>query len=282
MKFVTKILNEEFERVDSPAYKVDEISTLYEDVIKNLNANLKIPKDVMDSFKLKDELNPEVWTNDKLNLKVKHKLIRIAKDFYNELELPPNMKLKDILFVGSLANYNWSKFSDIDLHLVVDFSLLDDDPEQTKKRFDAEKNLWNLKHDVKVFDYPVEVYVQDIKEKVEATAIYSIPHDKWIAKPKHLNFRLDKNNIKRKVDKLFNRLKDIKHDYDTHKFDIVAKKAENLKDSIKKMRKSGLEAGGEFASENLVFKVLRRTNFMEMLDEFRTKAYDKMVSVNEE
>jgi hypothetical protein len=48
------------------------------------------------------------------------------------------------------------------------------------------------------------------------------------------------------------------------------------------MRQSGLEKGGEYSIENIVFKVLRRTDFMELLDTYKNKSYDKMVSVNEE
>jgi hypothetical protein len=48
------------------------------------------------------------------------------------------------------------------------------------------------------------------------------------------------------------------------------------------MRQAGLEKGGEFSTENLVFKVLRRTDFMDLLDSYKIKAYDQLVSVNEE
>jgi hypothetical protein len=47
------------------------------------------------------------------------------------------------------------------------------------------------------------------------------------------------------------------------------------------MRKAGLEKGGEFSLENLVFKVLRRTSFMDQLDSFKAKSYDKLMSVTE-
>ena len=29
--------------------------------------------------------------------------------------------IHDILLTGSLANYGWSKYSDVDLHIVIDF-----------------------------------------------------------------------------------------------------------------------------------------------------------------
>ena len=42
------------------------------------------------------------------------------------------------------------------------------------------------------------------------------------------------------------------------KDELSLEKLERLKDKIKKMRIAGLETGGEFSTENLAFKLLRR------------------------
>lgn len=261
---------------------LDEIADMHESVMSSLKDHLKVPRHVLDSFMIKDQLNPEFWKNYKLNPEVESKLNKLAHSFFKDLELPPHIKMKDILFVGSLANFNWSKFSDIDLHIVIDFNEFDEDRDFMKKHFDVEKNLWNDKHEIKIFGYPVEIYVQDTKEKLAAAAIYSIKTNKWKLKPEPAHFKIDKGLIKRKVEKIFDKLKSIKANYEDMNFQGVIDKVTALKDTIKKMRKSGLEKGGEFATENLVFKVLRRTDFMELIDSFRTKAYDKQMSVTEE
>jgi hypothetical protein len=68
------------------------------------------------SFKVKDTLNPEVWVDDNtVNPKIRELLIKIAKDYYKSLEL--NLPISDIAFTGSLANYNWSRYSDCDVHI---------------------------------------------------------------------------------------------------------------------------------------------------------------------
>ena len=283
MKFITQnTILENIDVVTRPIFHLDEIDSLYEDVMKNLDKNLTISPDILNSFQIKDTLNPEIWENTTLSPKVKIKLLKAGTDFFKDLELPSNVKIKDILFVGSLANYNWSKFSDIDLHIVIDFSQLDGDQEQTKKNLDNQTKLWNLKHNINIHKYPVEIYIQDTKEKLESSAIYSIPHDKWIAKPTKEKFKLDKPLIKRKVQKLFDKLNDIKQDYTNDQNQKVIDKVGDLKDHIKKMRKSGLESGGEYSTENLVFKVLRRTSFMEILSTYKDKAYDKIISLEED
>ena len=281
MRFITKAIVESTV-IQRPIFHIDEVDKLKDTTMKKLNTQLKVPNDRLDGFKLKNTLNIDIWKDDKLLPEVKTKLLKIAKDFFKSLELPSNVKLKDVLFVGSLANYNWSIYSDIDLHLVVDFKEVGEDPDQVKKSFDAQKNLWNLKHDITVHDYPVEVYVQDPKEKLHASAVYSIPHDKWVLKPEKAKFKLDKGVIKSRAEKMFDKLKQIQKHYDNQNYEQAIEKAEALKDEIKKMRKAGLEKGGEFSTENLVFKVLRRTDFMEILDNYKNKAYDKSVTIKED
>lgn len=276
------IISENTSVISRPIFHLTEIEELQEKTLNNLKDVTNIPKDVINSFNLQQTLNPDIWENEKLKPEIKTKLIKIAKDFIKNLELPKELKIKDILFVGSLANYNWSKYSDVDLHIVVDFNTFQEDEEFTKKFFDAQKNLFNIKHDITVDGFPVEIYVQDVKEKLHSSAVYSIPFEKWISKPTKENPKIDKNVLKRKVTKIFNDFKDIKDDYENEKYQSVIKKIDAIKEKIKNMRKSGLESGGEFSIENLVFKILRRTDFMEMLDNYKNKAYDYSVSINEE
>ncbi len=73
------------------------------------------------SFHLKDELNPKIWNDFVIDESVSEDLLKIANDYFESLELV-NVELSDIMLTGSLANYNWSKYSDFDLHLIFDFS----------------------------------------------------------------------------------------------------------------------------------------------------------------
>lgn len=246
-----------------------------------MSVDTKVPKDVLDSFKIKSELNPDIWIGDKLNPKVRTKLIQIAKDFLKTLEIPKLPQIKDILFTGSLANFNWSKYSDIDLHIVLDFKEMGEDAKFVEDYFYAQKTLWNQEHDITVFDFPVEIYAQNIKAKLEATAVFSILNNKWTLKPKKVDFKLDKSLLKTKAEKIINQLRDIKNDYLNKEYKKVVDKVDFIKERIRKMRTSGLEKGGEFSTENLLFKILRRTPFMDYLDSFKHKAYDALMSVAE-
>ena len=269
----------ESEVITRPIYNVDDLGELHETMSQGMQEEIKIPQNVLDSFMIKDRLNPEIWNGDKLNPEIHAKLTKIAQDFFETLELPKDIPLLDILMVGSLANYNWSKYSDIDLHLVVDFDKFKESQPFIKKFFDAQKNLFNIKHDIKIQGYDVELYVQDLKEKLAAAAVYSVKDNKWIRKPHKVSFKLDVPLVKRKVDALFDKLTTLKKYYDDQKYSKAITVAQQLKDSIKKMRQGGLEKGGEYSTENIAFKILRRTEFMDLLDIYKNKAYDKQVTV---
>ena len=262
--------------------QLDEIDEIAKALPATINSEIKIPQDVINSFEIKSTLNPEFWTDEKLNPDIRETLLTIATDFFEGLELPSNVKIKDIVFTGSLANYNWSKFSDVDLHIVLDFGQIEGNDELIQKFFDAQKNLWNLKHNITIHNFPVEIYAQDSKSKLHATAVYSIKNDKWILKPSKEELRINKNVIRNKALKFVSKLKEIRKDYNNQDYSGAIEKAEALGKKIKNYRTSGLEGGGEYSMENLVFKVLRRSPFMEILNDYKAKAYDAEQSLEED
>ena len=60
------------------------------------------------------------------------------------------------------------------------------------------------------------------------------------------------------------------------------KKIKKLKDKIKKMRIAGLETGGEFSTENLAFKLLRRRGELNTLYTLMQQARDEELSLDED
>ena len=155
--------------------------------------------EIINSFKLQDELNPKVWDNeDMLNKEVREKLLAVATEFVDFLGVP--ILVEDIIFTGSLANYNWSKYSDIDLHIVADFSQFSDDLLPLyEELFKVKKTLFNTDHNIKIFGYDVELYIQDSNEAPTlSSGVYSILNNDWKNKPKKEKIKIDKNLIRQK------------------------------------------------------------------------------------
>ena len=218
-----------------------------------------------------DILNPNIWDGLKLKPEIKEKLLQIGKDFYTDTET--DAPLKDILFVGSLANFNWSDTSDFDVHVVIDFKDVDENVELVEKLVNALKSKWNDEHDIHLKGHNVEVYIQDITKENRSSGVYSLIQDKWLTEPQKENVIIDKEKIQQKYNDYVRKINS----------GIKAQNIEKLKTIVKDvydMRQTGLDKSGELSTENLVFKILRSRNYIEKLKTEINKLYDKAQSLN--
>lgn len=231
--------------------------------------------DVTDVAKLKQGLNGKIWLKGgKLKPEVRTKMIQIAKKFYEYLGL--EYPIADIVFTGSLANYNWTSHSDADIHIRFDLNGEEEDELLSEFIF-AKKDLWSQKHDIKLYGFPVELFAKNEEAEHESKAIYSLVKDEWLKKPSKKNVNIDAEGIKEKAAALMNKIDDI----EKMTGDKKVSEAEKVKDKIKKMRSSSLEQGGEYSTENLVFKTLRNNGYLEKINNIKTQAFDKEMSLNE-
>jgi predicted nucleotidyltransferase len=227
-------------------------------------------------FNSQSSLSAALWDNTSFKSDIRETLLKIVDEFINFLKI--DVEIKDIQLTGSLANYNYTKFSDLDLHILFDFSEVDENIELVKDYLHSKKSLWNNKHAIKIKGYEVEIYPQDVHEIHHSTGVYSISNDDWVVEPEPLKqvwSRTNLDDIRKKVEELTMEIDQLLE------LDDGLEQAERLKEKIIKMRRSGLEEGGEHSVENLTFKVLRRLGYLKKLaDEVRDK-YDRKFSLNE-
>jgi len=237
--------------------------------------------DIVDSFALKQTLEPNLWNKDKKLLeKIRNRLIEIAEDFYEGLET--GVLLVDIIMTGSAANYNWSKYSDIDLHLIVDFSDINEDTDLVKSFFDEARTNWNRNHEILIEGYEVEVYMQDIKETHHSSGVYSLLKDSWIVESERDEFAIEDDQVSKKAHGFIEEINLIDKMIEDNKFEEAYGDADRLKEKIMKYRKTGLERGGEYSVENLTFKYLRRSDDMGRLIGLKRAAYDGIMSIEQQ
>lgn len=268
------------------AHVVDEaMDAIYSELSSNQITNETADID-FSSFTPQQELNSKIWPNGKINSRVRLRLLDIADDFFKTLKIEW-LKPIDVLLTGSMANYNWSKYSDFDLHLLLNFSDVDENVDFVHEYFTAKKKLWNEEHEnLMIYGFPVEVYVQDIDENLISNGIYSLYKNKWIIEPSKDNIQglgQDKETIKskaietmKKIDALYNATFDINHGSDGEK---LLAQIQKLITIIKGVRKQSLTKGGEMAAGNIFFKILRRTGYIEKLFNAKTLAYDRKESI---
>jgi hypothetical protein len=241
---------------------------------------MSVTKKIIDSFSIRDTLNPKVWENPKdpnkvtMVPKVREALLRIAEEFIDYLG--EDIFVDDIVLTGSLANFNWSEYSDFDLHIHIDLKQFGKDSDLYKELFDLKKFIFNERHNIKIYGYDVELYAQDVEEPHVASGVYSVMDDEWLTKPKKVNFELDKKVLTDKI-KCWTEKIDKAVDSESSEDDIDV--LENLRKKLKEYRKSGLDKEGELSYENLVFKFLRRSGHIQKLFDSAHRAVDKQLSV---
>lgn len=239
-------------------------------------------ENIISSFKLQPNLNPKIWSEsgETMNPKVRLRLLEIAEQFIEYLKV--DILVSDIIMTGSLANYNWSNYSDVDLHVVCDFSQFDESQLPLyQELFKLKKTLYNDQHDIKIFGYDVELYVQDESEPHASTGVYSVLYDEWINKPKKESVTIDQKSIERKSKDWMKTIDMLIENLDDESIEEAKTMISKMKEKIKKYRTSGLQKGGEYSDENLVFKVLRRNGYIQKLFDFEKDYINKKLSLDE-
>ena len=214
-------------------------------------------------------LNPKIWDGNQLKPEVRAKLIEIARAF--EEFIGVDLKVIDYTITGSNANFTWTEYSDLDLHLIIPGTPTD----EQRELFNAKKSLWSEQHDISIKGLPVECYVQGEDEPHHSTGVYSLSKDQWLVEPKKIKPSIDDAAIEAKKDAMLAQIEQALLSKDLDKLRAV-------KDKITQMRKAGLERAGEWSVENLVFKILRNLGLIDEITEKIRELEDAELSLEQQ
>lgn len=240
---------------------------------------------IVQSLQLRDELNPDVWDKNKngsytLKPDIQKKLLKVSEIFLDYVDI--DIFVQDIVLIGSLTGYNWSDFSDFDLHIMYDFNDAGDKKDLYKELFYLKKTVFNAKHDIRIKGFEVEVFIQDLNEKEKSVGSYSIMNKKWIRFPEKENFKIDEKKLIEKANQWIDIIDGVLENAEELDLDEALRVIKKYKNKLKKYRTCGLQKGGELSYENLVFKYLRRDGYLSKLDNFKNKVADKKLSLEHE
>ena len=218
------------------------------------------------SFRVHDKLNPTFWNGERLKPEVRTHLLKVANAWAGYVEVKKS-DIIDILILGGNVGYNYTKYSDLDLHLVVDTKVC---PDVMSDYYQTKKQLWTTTHDVKVYGHDIEPYVEEPgKTRRKSQGVFSVKSNKWLIKPEKLSTEVDTDLLSSKVRDMIVKIeRTIKHADNAQTLESLLKK-------LRDMRNSALDRGGEFAFENLVFKELRNKGYIDKLADHILKLQDK-------
>jgi len=236
----------------------------------------KITKNSDIKIKYHKTLNPKFWDGDKLKTDIKDRLLEICEFYIKENDI--DVDIKDIIFTGSLCNYNYTDLSDVDLHIVIDYKDVNKDTDLVFDYFIEKKNDWSVNNKIKILDYPIELFVQDISQtKTKGmSAIYSLKNDEWVKKPKYsvpsLNFR----KLVDKANEYISEFKKIEKLADSNE---KLNKLNKLSNEIKSKRHKATAKKGEFSEDNIVFKILRNKNIIKDIKTLKNNIISKIFTL---
>ena len=243
------------------------------------------------SIKPQVGLNQSIWQDKKLDSRIRLRLLDIADDFRKFMKLSW-VKPKDIILTGSICNRNWSNESDIDLHIIIDFKEIGERLEFVEEYVNAKKNQWNNEHDnLTIFGFKVELYVSNITDSLtDDAAVYSLMKDEWINEPdlessdyKVLNKKSFQDKTKEKASVIMTLIDDLIDQYETtldsYQLKELYKTVKKVLELVKEMRKDSLSHDGEYGMGNIIYKLLRRENYLQDLWDLQTSIYDDLMSL---
>jgi hypothetical protein len=241
---------------------------------------------IINSFYLQDELNPDIWDSPddaksaKLKKEIRERLIKVAQIYIDYLDT--DFFVHDIIFIGSLVGYNWSEFSDFDIHILYDSNEFEGEVELHKELFRLKKTVFNAAHDIRIKGFETELYAQDINEPEESAGSYSILNDEWIRIPEKNSFKIDKKILKQKAQQWMDIIDGVLENAEDEDLEDAISLVKKYREKLRKYRTCGLKKEGEFSYENLVFKFLRRNGYINKLENFKNEIADKKLSLEQE
>lgn len=251
--------------------------------ITKLIEQLEIQEKLTEAVEKHDTLNSKLFTKEELlKDKVRDKMLEIVDEFLADLkEQEIKIKVDDILLIGSNASYNYTKDSDIDLHILTNTKATKYSKEVADALYSAYRSLFNKQLDIKIFDIPLELFVETEDSARVSNGIYSVKKNKWIKKPAHESIPdYDNEALNKLVGKWEAECKELINDIKADKLEDEVKVVKMLEDIYDKLRKKGI-AKGEYSIENLAFKELRNKGYLDKLKDYRNELVSKRLSLEE-
>ena len=209
---------------------------------------------------------------------VREKLLEIADNFVDEVhEDELDLEVKDIVLIGSNANYNYTKDSDLDVHIIAS-SKPDCNKKHLNQIYQAYKSMFNKNYDITIHGIPTEIYVEMDEVNARSGGIYSIKDNKWLKQPKQFEVPdIDYDAFYKEFEKWEERYFELVNYLDD--YENASEEVDKYIDDIYEVRQEGIERGGETDTYNLVFKEIRNRGYLDHLKDLKTELASKEMSL---
>ena len=224
-----------------------------------------------EDIQIHETLNPKIYnvTTKQLLPEVREKIIEIVEHFEDYIEVP--IEIADVQIVGSNASYNYTDKSDIDVHIIANYEVINKETELLQQLYDAKRNQYNRKFDIEIRGLEVEMYVQDIKSGITSNGIYSVCDNCWVKEPKPItNFKQQDNS--KELEKWTRHIGALLNNDNE---DAVV----NAINTLYLIRHNSIACDGEFGKGNQLFKEIRNLGLLDQLKDKLEQLTSKKLSL---
>lgn len=215
-------------------------------------------------------LNPKIWNGDgTLKPGVAEAIQNVVNQFVDDLNVP--IDIVDVRIVGSNASYNYSEFSDLDVHIVINSESLIGDSNLLKVIYNSARGRFNSTYHIKIKGLDVEVSIEDISTNVCSNGVYSVTFSEWIKKPLPISYVDIDVTILNSYKRLTSEIEEILRN-------PTVSKIKKMIDKLYLIRKNSILTDGEYSKGNLIFKAIRNDGLLQKLKDEWNNAISKQLT----
>lgn len=217
-------------------------------------------------------LNPDLFEIDKtLKPEIREQALKVGLYFFDKTKLP-RTGLKDIVMVGSMTGYGYTKESDIDIQLVI---------KSTEYKCKYIFKFWNETfqgYKIQFLDYPAQVGAYADKSPLYGP-VYSLIKDKWLTKPRVYRLSYSKNQIKQKTLQLINHYEKVKHDYLSSSKKNDCRQLIAFRKILRTFREIGFRSKhAELSLENMTYRLFSHLGLISDLYKLKKQCIENQLS----
>lgn len=224
-----------------------------------------------EEFQVHETLNQKLFdtTSQTLLPEVREKIMNIVTEFESYIEVP--IEICDVQLVGSNCSYNYTDKSDLDVHIIANFNMVDLDHEVMQSIYNVEKSSFNKDYDIKIKGIDVEIYVEDINSNTVSNGIYSVCDNVWVKEPKPIK-SITKHNTEKEFEKWKSKIQQVLSEGDRQEI-------ANAINALYLMRKNSIAVDGEYGKGNQLFKDIRSAGLLDKLKQQLNKSVSRDLSL---
>ncbi len=225
-----------------------------------------------EKFEVHETLNPKIWSSDNTLLdEVKVKIVEIIEQFISTCDIPINMV--DAHLVGSNASFNYTAHSDLDVHIISNFDMIDAPKDVLQVLYNALKAKFNAEYEISIRGIDVEMYVEDVRSTTLSNGIYSLYEDRWLKFPKKLT-DVPQVDVSKEFESWESKIKKL----------IKNENSDGILSAINDIyliRKNSLDSEGEYGKGNQLFKELRNAGLLDALKDAYKSSRSKELTIEQ-